>query len=111
MLFVILTVPMLSRPPPLKLAFKPWATVRDLRVKETPLFTDSTCTLFWPSRVTLWPLPSRVMLPLIVRVLFSVISPLQVKVIKSLALSVFAWEIAASRCDSSQVLTVMGAAA
>ena len=48
-----------------------------------------------PSSVTLWPLPERVMLPLIVSVLLSLISPLQAKVMTSPALSLLACATAA----------------
>src|SRR5437588_5745316 len=54
-------------------------------------------TLPPPSSVTLWPLPSRVMLPVILRVLVSLISPLQAKVMTSPALSLLA--CATSACN------------
>src|SRR5258706_8341334 len=85
-LFVIFTVPELTRPPPFsRPPEKPWATVRALSVRVTPLLcTTSTCTLLLPSRVTLWPLPSRVILPAIVSVFVRGIAPLQAKVMVSL---------------------------
>src|SRR5260370_16847009 len=55
-LFVIFTVPLLLRRPP-TLELEPWATVRALRMKGTPLSTDSTCTLSPPERVPSCPLP------------------------------------------------------
>src|SRR5258708_3671889 len=75
-LLLMLTVPLFSRPPPLQ-PVEPWAMVRALSVKVTPLFTNSTCTLLLPSRVTLWPLPSRVRFWLITSVEPRVIVPLQ----------------------------------
>src|SRR6266516_2618381 len=81
-LLLMLTVPPMSaRPPPL--LDKPWAMVRALSVKLTPLFTESTCTLLPPSRVTLCPLPSRVRFLLMVSVLMMGMVPLQLNVIVS----------------------------
>src|SRR2546421_240679 len=104
-LLLRLTVPELAakplaRPPPSPAPAmgwaEPWAMVRALRVKLT-LFTFSTCMLSPPSSVTLWPLPERVMLPLIESVLLSLISPLQAKVMTSPALSLLA--CATSACS------------
>src|SRR5437763_15912292 len=97
-LLLMVSVPLLRiAPPPMKegkgggeTAPTPWAMVRALRVKLTPPFTESTCTLLPPSRVTDCPLPSRVMLPEIVSVLVMTISALQLKVMTSLALSLLA---------------------
>src|SRR5437588_13040159 len=95
-LLLMVSIPPLLRiaPPPMKegkgggeTAPTPWAMGRALRVKLTPPFTESTCTLLPPSRVTDCPLPSRVIVPLIVSVLVRSISPLQAKVMVSLALS------------------------
>src|SRR5438876_11926387 len=57
--------------------------VRALRVKLTPLFTESTCMLLLPSRVTVCPLPSRVRFLLMVSVLVMGMVPLQLNVIVS----------------------------
>src|SRR5207237_1064243 len=98
-LLLMVSVPPLLRiaPPPMKegkgggeTAPTPWAMVRALRVKLTPPFTESTCTLLPPSRVTDCPLPSRVMLPEIVSVLVMTISALQLKVMVSPLLSLLA---------------------
>src|SRR5258706_539899 len=78
-LLLMVTVPKLKRPPPV-LKEEPWAMVRALRVKLTPLFTCSTRTLPPPERVTCWPLPSRVRFLLISSVWLRVIVPLQPKV-------------------------------
>src|SRR5947199_360004 len=98
-LLLMVSAPPLLRiaPPPMKegkgggeTAPTPWAMVRALRVKLTPPFTESTCTLLPPSRVTDCPLPSRVMLPEIVSVLVMTISALQLKVMVSPLLSLLA---------------------
>src|SRR2546423_27071 len=97
-LLLMVSVPLLRiAPPPMKegkgggeTAPTPWAMVRALRVKLTPPFTESTCTLLPPSRVTDCPLPSRVMLPEIVSVLVMTISALQLKVMVSPLLSLLA---------------------
>src|SRR6266550_9518658 len=71
--------------------------VRVLRVRLLPLFTESTCRLPPPSRVTRCPLPDRVMRPEMLSVLVSLRSPLQAKVMTSPALSLLAW--ATSACS------------
>src|SRR5260370_13498817 len=105
-LFVIFTVPLLLRRPP-TLELEPWATVRALRMKVTPLSTDSTCTLSPPERVTCCPLPSRVRFLLIVSVAVRVIVPLQANLMVS---PLDAFLMALRRVASSQVLTVLVAA-
>src|SRR6266566_1676302 len=102
-LLLMLSVPLLERPPPLP-PVEPWAMVRALSVKLTPLFTESTSTLLLPSRVTLWPLPSRVSFLLIPSVEPRVIVPLQPKVMVS---PLAALLMALRRVASSQVLTVL----
>src|SRR5260370_27709120 len=107
LLLMITVPPWLMRPPPLPVTW-PWAIVRALSVKVMPLFTDSTCMLPPPSRVTLWPLPSRGRLfVLMVSVLVMGMVPLQPKVMVS---PLAALLMALSRWDSSQVLTGMVAA-
>ncbi len=81
-LLLMLTVPLFSRPPPPPVV-EPWAMVRALSVKVTPLFTDKTRTLSPPERVTCWPLPSRVRFLLITSVWLRVIVPLQPKLMVS----------------------------
>src|SRR2546423_54218 len=71
----------------------------------TPPPTQMAGVLLPPSRVTLWPLPSRVMLPVILSVLLSLISPLHAKVMTSLALSVLA--CATSACSWASELHVV----
>src|SRR6266566_7435105 len=77
--------------------------VRALSVKVTPLFTDSTCTLLLPSRVTFCPLPSRVRFWLIPSVEPRVIVPLQPNLMMS---PLAALLMALRRVASSQVLTM-----
>src|SRR5947209_6290082 len=85
-LLVIVTVPKLPRPPPPVQEF-PWAMVRALRVKVTPLFTWRTCFVPPPSRVTDWPLPSMCRSLLIVSVLVRGMVPLQLKLMRLSALA------------------------
>src|SRR6266852_3118821 len=77
----MVTVPLLLMPPPPKA--EPWAMVRALRLKVTPLFTESTCVLLPPSRVTFCPLPFRVRFFVMVSVLVMGMVPLQLNVIVS----------------------------
>src|SRR2546421_69205 len=106
-LLLMLTVPKFSSPPPPAIpppGAKPWAMVRALSVKLTPLFTTSTCTWPPPERVTCCPLPSRVRFLLITSFEPRVIVPLQPKVMVS---PLAALLMALRRVASSQVLPML----